>query len=578
MTPLRLLAALASFAVLGACASQAPNGAATADLGAPAAPAPRVDSDSSPLGLYLAGQAALNNGHGDLAATYFSQAAQADGDAAFLKDSAFQAALADGDVRRAADLAPNAGEGSAAAVELGRLTRAVEWLAEGRGRDAEALLSGKPMPPPLDTAAKLLTPWAAAAAGDWKTALAAPPPGEDHLVTQIAMLDRALLFENRHEIGEADQAFRGLLAISDGAGLYTAAYGEFLERHGKTSDAVALYTAATRNEPSNTLLAEALARAKAGRAPPVAPNFQQGAAAALLPPAAFLLAEKRPALGLDYLRLVIRLDPKRDEAWLLIGDTLSAGGQVAAARAAYARPAPGSDAYVAARTRLIATYDDEPKGAPTELALAEETAKAAPSDPVALELLADALRINDRDAESAQVLDKLIAQLGEKAGWSLYYMRGVALDQAGDWPSAERDLKYALALSPDEPDVLNYLGYSWIDRGMNLKTAKQMIEKAVAAKPDSGAIVDSLGWADYKLGDYREAVEQLERATELEPADPDINNHLGDAYWAAGRKLEARFQWEQVLSLAPSDKLRAEVEAKLKSGLNTAPRPAVAEK
>lgn len=107
-----------------------------------------------------------------------------------------------------------------------------------------------------------------------------------------------------------------------------------------------------------------------------------------------------------------------------------------------------------------------------------------------------------------------------------------------------------------------------------------MIERAVAAKPDSGAIVDSLGWAYYRLGQYADAVEQLERATELEPADADINDHLGDAYWRVGRRIEARFQWEQVLIMQPSDKLRAQVEAKLKSGLDAPPpvHPAIAER
>jgi tetratricopeptide (TPR) repeat protein len=577
MPRLRLLAACACAAVLAACATQSPSGPETASQAAAPAP-PIINSQASPLGLYLAGHAAMGQGHGDMAASYFAQAAREDGAATLLKDSAFQAALASGDVRRAADLAPAAGEGSAAVVELGQLTRAVEALAEDRGRDAQVLIASHPLAPPLDAAGKLLLPWAAAAAGDWKTALTAPENGGDHLVGQIALLDQALLFENRRQNDEADQAFRKLLTVSDGAGLYTAAYGEFLERHGRAPAAIALYQSGLKSEPSNALLQDGLARAQAGHAPPRAPTLQQGAASALLPPAAFLLAEKQPELGLDYLRLVLRLDPKRDEAWLLIGDTLSASGQVEAARAAYASPQPGSSAYVASRVRLIATYDDSQKDAPTELALAQETAKAAPNDPDAMELLADALRINARYKESAAVLDQLITQLGPQASWALYYMRGVALDQAGDWPGAERDLKQALTISPDEPDVLNYLGYSWIDRGIDLKDAKVMIEKAVAAKPDSGAIVDSLGWADYKLGLYADAVEQLEHATELEPADPDINNHLGDAYWAVGRKLEARFQWEQVLSLGPSDKLRDEVEGKLKTGPAPALRSTIAEK
>jgi Flp pilus assembly protein TadD len=414
-------------------------------------------------------------------------------------------------------------------------------------------------------------------AGDWKTALALPDAGGDHLVAQVSLLDQALLLEHRGDVGEANQVFGKLLAQSDGAGLYTTAYGEFLERHGHAAAAINLYQAALKGDASNSLVQEALARAKAGRPAPHAPTFAEGAGRALLAPAALLLAEKQPQLGLVYLRLVLRLDPKRDEAWLLVGDTLAASGQLDAARDAYARPQAGSPSYVAARERLIGSYD-QPGDAPIELKLAEETVKNAPDNTDAMALLADALRLNNRYAESAQVLDKVIAQTGAKTSWTLYYMRGVALDQAGDWARAEQDLKTALALSPEEPDVLNYLGYSWIDRGEDINAAKAMIERAVAAEPDSGAIVDSLGWAYYHLGQYPQAVEQLERASELEPADPDINDHLGDAYWRAGRRVEARFQWEQVLSMQPTDKLRAKVEAKLKSGLDTAPRLPVAER
>jgi Flp pilus assembly protein TadD len=242
-----------------------------------------------------------------------------------------------------------------------------------------------------------------------------------------------------------------------------------------------------------------------------------------------------------------------------------AAGDVDAARAAYDHPKPGSPDYLGARARLIETYP-EPEDAPKVLQLAQDTVKAEPGDPDALTLLADALRTSERYKESADVLDKLIATRGEAASWDLYYMRGVALEQAGNWPDAERDLKKALAMKPDEPDILNYLGYSWIDRGEQIQQGKAMIEKALATKPDSGAIVDSLGWAYYKLGEYDKSVQQLERATELEPADAEINNHLGDAYWRAGRHVEATFQWRRVLTLQPDAKLKAEVEAKLRDG------------
>jgi Flp pilus assembly protein TadD len=125
----------------------------------------------------------------------------------------------------------------------------------------------------------------------------------------------------------------------------------------------------------------------------------------------------------------------------------------------------------------------------------------------------------------------------------------------------------ALSLRPDEAELLNYLGYAWIDRGERLQEAMGMVEKAVAANPRSGAIVDSLGWAHYRLGNYKKAVEILEQAVELEAGDPEINNHLGDAYWMVGRKDEAGFQWRRVLTLKPDDKIRADAEQKLASGL-----------
>jgi Flp pilus assembly protein TadD len=392
------------------------------------------------------------------------------------------------------------------------------------------------------------------------------------LVTEVSLLNQALLFEKNRRYADADAAFRKLMTDGDGASLYTASYGEFLERRGRKAEAEALYVKALKTDATSRGVLAARSRLAAGTAAPPAPSLTQGAAQALLAPAALFLADKQQELGLAYLRLVLRLDPQRDEAWLLVGDSMAAAGDVDAARAAYQHPQPGSPDFLGARARLIETYQ-QPSDAPAALQLAQDTVKAAPGDPDALTLLADALRTSERYQESADVLDKLISARGAAASWDLYYMRGVALEQAGRWPQAEADLKAALALKPDEPDILNYLGYSWVDRGEQVSEGKAMIEKALASKPDSGAIVDSLGWAYYKLGDYDKSVQQLERATELEPADAEINNHLGDAYWRAGRKIEANFQWRRVLTLQPDAKLRAEVEAKLRDGGPVDARP-----
>jgi len=157
--------------------------------------------------------------------------------------------------------------------------------------------------------------------------------------------------------------------------------------------------------------------------------------------------------------------------------------------------------------------------------------------------------------------------MGPSPDWRLLYARGVAYDRAGRWAEGEADLLAALKLQPDDPEVLNYLGYSWIDRGEHLDTALNMVQKAVSQAPQSARMVDSLGWAYFRMGDFKKAVVTLESAIELEAGDPDINNHLGDAYWRVGRRDEAVFQWRRVLTLDPEAKLKAEVEKKLVSGL-----------
>jgi Flp pilus assembly protein TadD len=181
--------------------------------------------------------------------------------------------------------------------------------------------------------------------------------------------------------------------------------------------------------------------------------------------------------------------------------------------------------------------------------------------------LADLLRADEHYDESVSVLDRLIASEGPAPDWRLLYMRAVDLEESDRWPQAERDLTAALKQRPEEPELLNFLGYSWIDRGEKLREAVAMVQRAVNANPKSGAMIDSLGWGYYRLGDFDTAVEKLEQAVAIEAGDPDVNNHLGDAYWRVGRKNEARFQWNRVLTLEPNAKLRSEVEAKLRNGL-----------
>ncbi|HBH27158.1 MAG TPA: hypothetical protein DDX54_07190 [Rhodospirillaceae bacterium] len=159
------------------------------------------------------------------------------------------------------------------------------------------------------------------------------------------------------------------------------------------------------------------------------------------------------------------------------------------------------------------------------------------------------------------------AEVGPEAQGSLLFLRAVALDGAGRWAEAEETLKEALTLAPDNPEILNYLGYSWVDRGLHLDKARAMLERAVAARPDDHHIVDSLGWALFRLGDWAGAVAQLEEAASLAPYNAVVADHLGDAYWRAGRRAEARFQWRRALNYSDDEALKAQIESKLRLGL-----------
>jgi Flp pilus assembly protein TadD len=293
-------------------------------------------------------------------------------------------------------------------------------------------------------------------------------------------------------------------------------------------------------------------------------SIRQGAARALLTPAASMATEKQYELALSYLNLAARLDPDREDIWIQMGDVYANMGDPDNARTAFSRVKAGSSASALARSRLAWSFQSAGEH-DKALKLAEEA--AAQGDRNALVNYADILRANERYSESAVLLDRIIQMDGQKPDWRLLYLRAVARERSGDWAGAEADLLVALKMQPDEPELLNFLGYSWIDRGERLAEATAMVQKAVAANPRSGAMIDSLGWAYFRLGDYRNAVENLEQAVLLEPADPDINDHLGDAYWQVGRRIEARFQWTRALQLKPSDSLKQKIERKLETGL-----------
>jgi tetratricopeptide (TPR) repeat protein len=575
LTPIaRLFAAGASVAALAACAT-APQPTSQAALRPSAIVAEEPSHDNASVyGLYLAGEAALDDGESQDAAFYLSRASAKSPDAGFIKERAFAAALVAGEVDRAASLAaslrPPEPKDEDSIYTLGVLTQATVELAQNHAKEAYALLSASPQGGHSD-AILLLKPWAAAMAGDMAAATAPLPETKDRGVRAFGALGRAMLLEragrqSQAEAAYKDQATKGVLfALADGA---------FLERHGRAAEAVALYDETLAKDPGDPAIVAARSRAAAGRPAPPQPSLKSGAAQALVGPAALLLEAKQGDAGLAYLRLALRLDPHMDEAWVLVGEALEGAGDSTAARQAYAQVQPNSAEYPTAQDRLAVSLQAIGDKA-LALDIARAAATKAPDDPQTLVVLADILRDDERYGEAVDVLDKLIAKVGGDAAtsWRLYYLRGAALEQAGDWPQAQGDLQQALKLRPDDPEILNFLGFAWADRGENLKQALSLLQKATLLDPQNGAVIDSLGWVHYRLGDYRQAVHELELAAALDAADPEVNDHLGDAYWRVGRRLEARYQWRRVLTLSPDATRRTSVETKLVDGLQASPAP-----
>ena len=523
---------------------------------------------ASPYGQFLAGRAALNAGRPADAVRYYGAVRTLDPDAAGIADErAFVAALLAGDVETAARLAPTSEATSPPSLSLSRLVQAVEGMSTGRARQVRGLLAPESAAFPHRAATALLAPWAAAMAGDKEGLLVRPQSPGDRMVDVFGLLAQARLFERAGRLDEAETNFK-VLAGGDSPGPVTVlAYGGFLERRKRAAEAIALYDRILATEPRNAPVKAARTRAADGRAENQ-PTLRQGAAQTLTPVAATLIAAGQEQMGLAYLRLALRLDPEQYAAWILVGDLLDGDGLAEDARAAYARTPSTAPEFTTAQAKLAWSHQ---RAGDKETALRLARQSAAGGDVDAVINLSDILRANEMFSESADVLGPVLAS--SPPDWRLLYARGVSLERAGRWPEAERDLKAALALNPDDPELLNYLGYSWIDRNENLDQALEMVRRAVSQNPRSGAMVDSLGWAYYRLGDFPQAVTTLEMAVELEPGDPELNNHLGDAYWRVGRRDEAGFQWKRVLTLDPDPKIRADAERKLAEGLGPAPLP-----
>ena len=286
--------------------------------------------------------------------------------------------------------------------------------------------------------------------------------------------------------------------------------------------------------------------------------------------AGVLNAETGALDALTFTRLAEFLRPDYVDAILMSAGILERQDQHELATKTYNRISSEDPSYLTAELgRVDALVASDRIDAAIEAL--QQLAKARPKVAVVWSTLGDILRRQERFSEAAAAYDRAIADLPtEQPGqWVVYYTRGICHEREKDWAAAEADFRKALELSPNQPQVLNYMGYSFLEMNTNLDEALSMIERAVAAKPEDGYIVDSLGWALYRMGRYEEAVARMEKAVELMPVDSIVNDHLGDVYWADGRQREAEFQWKRALSFEPeSEEDATRIRRKLEVGLD----------
>jgi Flp pilus assembly protein TadD len=342
-----------------------------------------------------------------------------------------------------------------------------------------------------------------------------------------------------------------------------------LEALGRTADARQVLRDALDRNRGDESLTLALAQVGTSAAAPIVRSPQDGIAEVMVGLADGLSQGRNTDLALIYARFGAFLRPDLDEAKLLIADLMNDEEQYDIAIATYDEIAPDSPFYIPAQIGRADSLDRMEKSD----AAYDVLRKLATENPKSLraqKALGDQLRGSERFIEAAAAYSAAIDLLGplEPNDWLLFYQRGISYERGGQWTRGEKDLRQALELAPDQPLVLNYLGYSMVEQHASLEEAQKLIEKAVAKRPDDGYITDSLGWVLYRLGKYDEAVTKMEQAVELTPVDPIINDHLGDVLWKVGRKMEARFQWRRALSFDPTPEDAQRIREKLERGLD----------
>jgi tetratricopeptide (TPR) repeat protein len=540
-------------------------------LSACAAANPGSASDSTAAyGPFLAARYADAQQDSVAATHFYTLALQADPNNQSLISEGFIAAILAGSPQAPA-LARQVNGSALATMLLGN-----QDALNGNYADAEKQFSLLPQDNLSALLSPLLMAWAKAGAGDSAGALAGlvPLAAGGSPFGAVFVLNAALIADQSGDMKDAAQLYA---AASNGDQAPNLRLAQIIAswdaRQGKNDESRTVLTQMAATHPS---LAIALPALETDAAQPVITSPTDGLAEAYLALAGSLQQPSQQLLQVTFLRFALQLRPNLSAARLLLANIQSGGEQQST------DPVP-NDQLQQALTTLQVIPPSDPLFAPAALqeanlmaalgqpaqavALLSQVAAANPGSIDPLQEQADILRGNSQFADSITYYNRAIAALPHPvpaAAWTLYYDRGISEDQNGDWAAAEPDMQTALNLSPNQPYVLNYLGYTWALHGQNLGQARSMLQQAAGLDPNEGAIIDSLGFVNLREGNTADALKLLTQAVEMSPDDAEVNAHLGDAFFAAGEKLQADYQWQRALGLKPDPKLQAEIEGKLK--------------
>jgi len=554
--------ALASLALTVPAMARGTATTAAADMGLPIA--------SSLEGNYLAGRFAGSIADYRASADYFASALLDAPDDKFLLERALSLYIAAGELTEIRTFAERL-KAVDSSSPVAALTIGLDDFQSGRWVEAIDELKGARSGPLLTLAVEIISAWAEQGDGNTDAALA-----------RLAKLDgeKWYLFFRHYHAGllasvagrddVAAQELKAAVAIDDSPVSVVDAAVRALARNGDFAGAKAILNKALAASPNHPLLRDAAKLIASGKRPPArVRSVNEGAAEILSGLGSAIVREDANDLGVVLLQLALALDPTEDMTRITLGENFERLERPDEAIAIIDKISQRSPLRRNADIMIAFDYNALNKVDQARAALTRVIRKD-PKDKEALNGLGNILRTRKMFSEASDIYTRTIKAIGptpQTEDWQVFYNRGITYERTNRWPEAEADFKKALELKPDQPLVLNYLGYSWIDRGVNLKEGMSLIEKAVSLAPNDGYIIDSLGWAHYKLGDYDIAVRELEKAIDLMPSDPTINDHLGDAYWKVGRHIEAHFQWNHAKASKPEPEELAKIEAKIANGL-----------